>query len=73
MRQSNEVAARGVHSDQTDDEAPMLPDVAAMQEEADEWLVEWADGTERRTTLTGVAWYARAFDDDATVTPLPER
>lgn len=32
-----------------------------------EWLVTWADGTQRKTTLAVLAWYADNFDDDAEV------
>jgi hypothetical protein len=43
--------------------------VDEMRDESETWLVEWTDGTSRTTTLVGVAWYARVFDPEATVTP----
>jgi hypothetical protein len=44
--------------------------VDAMRNESATWRVKWADGTERETTLVGLAWYAREFDPDAEVTPV---
>lgn len=48
----------------------VLPAVRELREEADEWIVEWDDGSERTTTLAGIAWYAREFDSEATVRPV---
>lgn len=42
----------------------MLPEIEAYD---GEWVVTWADGTERTTTLAVLAWYADNFDDEATV------
>jgi hypothetical protein len=44
--------------------------VDAMRNESGTWRVKWSDGTERETTLVGLAWYAREFDPDAEVTPV---
>lgn len=49
-----------------------LPGVEEMRDDAEEWRIEWDDGSSRETTLAGIAWYAREFDEEATVTPLSE-
>lgn len=36
------------------------------------WNIEWGNGMERETTLTFIAFYARNFDDDATVEAVAE-
>lgn len=46
--------------------------VDEMRAEAATWRITWHNGTTRTTTLVGMAWYARTFDPDATVTPLEE-
>lgn len=55
--------------------ADTFPDTAAidaMRETAERWRITWADGRARTTTLVGLAWYAREFDDDAIVTPVSD-
>jgi hypothetical protein len=47
-----------------------LAGVKEMRESASEWRISFADGTTRETTLAGMAYYAREWDDDATVVPL---
>lgn len=49
---------------------PPAAAIDAMRATAERWRVTWTDGRERTTTLVGLAWYAREFDDDATVTPV---
>jgi hypothetical protein len=46
----------------------MLSAVQDMREsDVDEWRVEWDDGSSRTTSLVGLAYYAREWDDEATV------
>jgi hypothetical protein len=58
-----------MRADGTDDAqaAGVAAAVDAMRDESATWRVKWADGTERETTLVGLAWYAREFDPDAEV------
>lgn len=44
--------------------------VDEMREVSDRWLIAWDGGREAVTGMVGLAWYAREFDDEATVTPL---
>lgn len=44
-------------------------EVANMADESERWLVVWRDGSQRTTGIVGLAWYAREFDDEATVSP----
>lgn len=69
MATSNLTQAQAKHGEEGRD---TLPGVESMRKDADEWQIEWADGPHRETKLAGIAWYAREFDDEATVTLLPE-
>ena len=56
-----------------DDTFPDAAEINGMRETADRWQIQWADSTDRITTLVGLAWYAREFDPMATVTPVSEQ
>lgn len=43
-------------------------EVDEMRQESDTWIITWPDDA-RETTMVGLAWYAREFDDEAVVTP----
>lgn len=47
-----------------------IDEVTEMEAEAEEWRIEWSDGSSRTTTLAGLAYYAKYWDDEATVIPL---
>lgn len=51
-------------------ERELLPEVAEMKEESDDWLVCWEDGTVEQAPCVGIAWCAREFDDEAEVIPV---
>lgn len=43
-------------------------EVDEMRQKSDEWIITWPHGA-LTTTMVGLAWYAREFDDDAVVSP----
>lgn len=43
-------------------------EVRQMGAESTEWIIEY-DGMVRETWMVGMAWYAKHFDDEATVEP----
>lgn len=47
-----------------------LEGVEEMRDSAEEWRIDYDDGTARTTTLAGIAYYAREWDDEATVVEL---
>lgn len=65
------MAERNFAFEQVGCELPLVKEeVVEMREESGLWRIEWEDGTVRETTWVGMAWYAKHWDDEATVEPL---
>lgn len=43
-------------------------EVDEMRKESDTWIITWPHGA-TTTSMVGLAWYAREFDENAVVSP----